>query len=56
MQEQWPAYERLNILTGGKRCPIEFWEWMFGLPIGWTDSISPLNASYPSWLRMLGFN
>lgn len=34
---KWPAYERLNRLFGGSPAPVEFWEWMFGYPIGHTD-------------------
>lgn len=34
---KWPAYRRLAKLTNGQMAPAEFWEWMFGLPIGWTD-------------------
>lgn len=33
--QKWPAYRRLRELTG-RRCPVAFWEWMMGLPVGWT--------------------
>jgi hypothetical protein len=35
--QKWPAYARLRLLCG-RRVPIAFWEWMMGLPIGWTAS------------------
>lgn len=35
--QKWPAYARLRALVG-KSCPVAFWEWHMGFPIGWTDS------------------
>lgn len=37
--QKWPAYVRLRLLCG-RRVPIAFWEWMMGVPIGWTASDS----------------
>lgn len=51
---KWPAYLRLDILCRGKKLPIEFWEWMMGWPIGWTD-LKPLEmAKFRSWLEKHG--
>lgn len=42
--QKWPAYARLRALTG-RSAPIAFWEWMMGLPIGWTDCAAPETES-----------
>lgn len=34
---KWPAYRRLARVANGRDCGPTFWEWMFGIPIGWTD-------------------
>jgi hypothetical protein len=40
--KKWPGYARLQeeLGTGGSPDP-EVWEWLMGLPIGWTDCDRP---------------
>lgn len=48
--QKWPAYRRLRALVG-RSCKAEFWEWMMGLPIEWTDcdalATEPIPLSQP---------
>lgn len=51
---KWPAYRRLAKLTGGEKAPVEFWEWMLGLPIGWT-AFEPLETDrFRRWSEQHG--
>jgi len=51
---KWPAYRRLAVIAGGKRLPMQFWEWMMGWPIGWTD-LEPLETDrYQAWCAAFG--
>lgn len=44
---KWPAYRRLAALSGGKTIPVAFWEWLMGLPVGYTV----LDVSATQWFR-----
>jgi len=51
---KWPAYRRLDALSGGKRLHSSFWEWMMGMPIGWT-ALEPLETDrFRKWQEWHG--
>lgn len=45
---KWPAYERLHRLSSGETLSPEFWEFVMGLPIGWTACVPLATRSAPS--------
>ena len=54
---KWPAYRRFQVLTGtGGRPHPEVFEWMMGLPTGWTACEPLATRSSLAWLRAHGWN
>lgn len=51
---KWPAYAAYQDWLGGKRTSPELWEWMMGLPIGWTDCAPLETHRFRQWLEMSG--
>ena len=49
---KWPAYRRLDILARGRTLPVCFWEWMNGLPIGWSD-LEPSATGLSPFVRLM---
>jgi hypothetical protein len=51
--QKWPGCRRLVALSGGSITP-ELWEWLMGLPVGWTD-LQPLETRrFQQWLSAHG--
>lgn len=51
---KWPGNRAYQAWLGGRRTSPDLWDWMMGMPIGWSSSRPLATDRFQSWLHGLG--